>query len=254
MSQLQGRIAVVTGGGRGIGRAVARLLAERGAKVVVSGRSAQHLNDTAREIGGLGIECDVARPDSVTAFAARVRKEVGDPDILINNAGIAHSAPFARETLETWQSILATNLTGTFLVTREFVPAMIQRKRGRIVCVASVGGKVGFRYTAAYCASKHGVIGMMRSLAHEIAETGVTVNAVCPGWTESDMAKNAVDNIASKTGMKAADAERTLADMSPQRRLMTAEEVAETICYLCSDAAAGVHGQAWNIDGGSVMS
>jgi NAD(P)-dependent dehydrogenase (short-subunit alcohol dehydrogenase family) len=247
---LGGRVAVVTGGGRGIGRAVAQALAREGARVTVAGRGRKALDLVAREVGGQAVVCDVTREDDVE----RLRAAVGAADILVANAGVTRSVPLAKETLAGWSEVLATNLTGTFLSVRAFLPSMLERGRGRIVCVASVAARVGFKYTAAYCASKHGVLGLARSLALEVAERGVTVNCVCPGWTDTDMVRSAVANIAGKTGRAAADAERALAEMSPQKRIMTADEVAQVVLFLCRDEAAGVTGQAWNVDGGEVMS
>jgi NAD(P)-dependent dehydrogenase (short-subunit alcohol dehydrogenase family) len=244
---------VVTGGGRGIGRAVAESLARDGARVAVVGRAAGPLDEVARAVSGIAVVCDVAVESEVAAMAARVQKELGDPSIVVNNAGVAHSAAFHRETLADWQRVLGVNLTGTFLVSRAFLPAMLARKTGRIVCVASVAAKIGFKYTAAYCASKHAVLGLVRSLAHEVADRGITVNAVCPGWVETDMARAAAAGIASKTGRSQNDATQTLAEMSPQNRLMTAEEVAGLVRYLVGDEAYGVTGQAWNLDGGQAM-
>jgi NAD(P)-dependent dehydrogenase (short-subunit alcohol dehydrogenase family) len=247
MGSLDGRVALVTGGGRGIGRAVARALAREGARVTVSGRSREALEAVAREIGGQSVVCDVTREDDVAKLA-----EI-PADILVANAGVTHATPLHKETLAGWNELLATNLTGTFLPIRAVLPGMLARKRGRIVCVASVAGKVGFKYTGAYCASKHGVLGLVRSLALEVADRGITVNCVCPGWTETDMVRDAVANISQKTGRNAADAERALAQMSPQNRIMSAEEIAEVTLFLCRDEAAGVTGQAWNVDGGEVM-
>ena len=247
MGCLDGRVAVVTGGGRGIGRAIAQALGREGARVTVTGRSKSALEAVAGEIGGQARVCDVTREDEVARLA-----EI-PADILVANAGTTHAAPLHKETLAGWNEIIATNLTGTFLPIRALLPGMLAKKRGRIVCVASVAAKAGFKYTAAYCASKHGVLGLVRSLALEVADRGITVNCVCPGWTETDMVRDAVKNIADKTGRSAADAERALAEMSPQKRIMSAEEIAEVTLFLCRDEAAGVTGQAWNVDGGEVM-
>ena len=248
MGSLDGRVAIVTGGGRGIGRAVAKALAREGVRVTVTGRSKEALEAVAHEIGGQAIVCDVTREEDVT------RLTVIPADILVANAGVTHATPLHKETLAGWNEVIATNLTGTFLPIRAVLPGMLARKRGRIVCVASVAAKVGFKYTGAYVASKHGVLGLVRSLALEVADRGITVNCVCPGWTETDMVRDAVANISQKTGRSAADAERALAQMSPQNRIMSAEEIAEVTLFLCRDEAAGVTGQAWNVDGGEVMS
>jgi NAD(P)-dependent dehydrogenase (short-subunit alcohol dehydrogenase family) len=206
----------------------------------------------AREIGGIAVSCDVARAESIAALQQQVERELGVPEILVSNAGIAHSARFVDETPERWDALMQVNLRGAFLATRAVLPGMLAKRRGRIVCVASLAGKVGFKYTAAYCASKHGLLGMVRALALELGETGVTVNAVCPGWTESPMADAAVANIATKTARSPADARHTLAEMSPQRRLLRPEEVADVVAFLCSDEAAGICGQAWNVEAGNV--
>ena len=187
-------------------------------------------------------------------MAERVRKELGDPSIVVTSAGLSHAVPFTKETALGFSEMVAVNLHGTFLVVQAFLPAMLKRKQGRIVCIASIAGKVGFKYTAAYCASKHGVLGLVRSLALETAERGVTVNAVCPGWTDTAMVDAAAENIAEKSGMTREQAVAALADMSPQKRLMTPLEVAQVGLFFCSDEAAGINGQAWNIDGGEVMS
>jgi NAD(P)-dependent dehydrogenase (short-subunit alcohol dehydrogenase family) len=247
-------VAVVTGGGRGIGRAVAGALIAHGARVALAGRRREVLDQTAAELGALAVPCDVTREEEVAQLARRVDEALGPVDILVANAGVSHSTPFSRETLADWNRVLAVNLTGAFLCARAFLPAMLERRQGRIICVASVAARVGFKYTAAYCASKHGLLGLVRSLALEVAEQGVTVNAVCPGWTRSEMVEGAVATIARRTGRSPADAEQTLAEMSPQRRIFEPDEIAAVIGWLCGDEAAGVTGQAWNIDGGEVMS
>jgi NAD(P)-dependent dehydrogenase (short-subunit alcohol dehydrogenase family) len=254
MSGLVGQAAVVTGGGRGIGKAVAARLARDGARVAIAGRDAGVLERAARELGALAVPCDVSREDEVERLVARVRAELGAPTIVVNNAGITHSAPFVQETAAALDEVMATNLRGTFLVTRAFLPPMLAARRGRVVCVASVAAKIGFKYTAAYSASKHAVLGLVRSLALEVADQGVTVNAVCPGWVESDMFVAATRNISAKTGRSEAEARAALAAMSPQKRVVDPEEVAAVVSFLCGLEAAGVTGQAWNVDGGSVMS
>jgi NAD(P)-dependent dehydrogenase (short-subunit alcohol dehydrogenase family) len=254
MSGLAGHVAVVTGGGRGIGKAIAARLVRDGARVAIAGRDAGVLERAKQELGALAVPCDVSREDEVARLAERVRAELGDPAIVVNNAGITHSSPFVDETAAALDQIMATNVRGTFLVTRSFLPAMLATRRGRIVCIASVAAKIGFKYTAAYSASKHAVLGLVRSLALEVATHGVTVNAVCPGWVESDMLFAATRNISAKTGRSENDARAALAAMSPQERVVDPEEVAAVVSFLCGEEAHGVTGQAWNVDGGTVMS
>lgn len=249
---MKGRTAVVTGGGSGIGAAVAKRLAAAGANVVVTGRRKERLEEVAKAAGNgaRGIPCDVSSTASVAAFA----KEVGACDILVNNAGIAKSAPLARTDDALWNEILAVNLTGTFLCMRAFLPGMAERGWGRVVNVASIAGKAGMQYTSAYCASKHGVLGLTRAVALECARKGVTVNAVCPGWVDTEMTDGSVANISAKTKMSDAEARAFLASQSPQNRLMTADEIAGLVEYLCGDAAAGITAQAINVDGGQLQS
>jgi len=249
---MKGRTAVITGGGSGIGAAAARRFASQGAKVVLVGRRKDRLDAVAKEIGttARAIACDVASSSAVEAMA----REVGPCDVLVNNAGIAKSAPIAKTDDALWNEILAINLTGTFLCTRAFLPGMAERGWGRVINVASIAGKAGMQYTSAYCASKHGVVGLTRAVALECARKGVTVNAVCPGWVDSEMTDTSVANISGKTKMSEAEARAFLAGQSPQNRLMTPEEIAGLILWLCSDDAAGITAQAINVDGGQLQS
>src|SRR5262245_56214579 len=204
MRALAAQHAVVTGGGRGIGAAIAAALAGEGATVSVLGRDAARLAAQVESLGGKtraqGVAVDVTDEASVRSAFAAVRTRFGRVDILVNNAGQAESAPLARTDLALWQRMLAVNLTGVFLCTREVLPEMATRGTGRIVNVASTAGLVGYAYVAAYCAAKHGVVGLTRATALECAKKGVTVNAVCPGYTETDMVGAAVANIIAKTG------------------------------------------------------
>jgi 3-hydroxybutyrate dehydrogenase len=259
MADLDGRVAVVTGGGRGIGAAIARALSGAGAHVVVSGRDEQALARVVAELreGGRRADhaiCDVARPDDVARLAETVHRVAGPATIVVNNAGIARSAKLADTDEAMWREVLEINLGGSYRVTRAFLADVLTAgARGRIVFIGSTASKIGFSYTSAYSASKHGVLGLCRSLAHELAAKGPTVNCVCPGWVETDMAQQAVDNISARTGRDAGAARKELERMSPQRRLMTAEEVAAVALFLAGDAASAVTGQAWNVDGGQVM-
>ena len=253
--QLAGRHAVVTGATRGIGWAIAEALAGLGAEVTVMGRNEALLAERKSALGGNthAVACDVTDEAAVeSAFAAAVAAN-GAVSILINNAGAAGSAPFHRMTTAHWREMLDTNLTGAFLCARQAYPAMREAGWGRIVTVASTAGLRGYGYIAAYAASKHGVIGMTRSLALEAARTGVTVNAVCPGYTDTDIVREAVGNIVDKTGRTAEDARAELASHNPQSRLIQPWEVAETVAWLCLPASASITGQSIAVAGGEVM-
>ena len=256
---LAGKGAVVTGGGRGIGAAIARFLAAAGASVVVTARSKDQVESLAEELsaGGtkaVGVSCDVAEPAQVEALAEAARDALGQVDVLVNNAGIAGSAPLGRIRLEDWNRIFAVNATGTLLCTQAFAPAMAERGWGRVVNVASVAGKMGAPYIASYAASKHAVVGFTRAIAMELAKTGVTVNAVCPGYVETDMVAFTVDRIAGKTRLDETQARATLEAMSPQGRIFTADEVAHLVLSICHPLAGGINGQALVLDGGAVQS
>lgn len=263
--RLANRTAFITGGGRGIGRAVALMFAREGARVFVVARTTSEVERVAAEVraeqdqvaGGAAAHsaCDVADPASVgRAFAAAAEFFGRAPDILVNNAGVAESSKFAETTDEFWHRHLAINLSGTFHCMREALPAMVARGWGRVVNVASIAGKTGAPYIAAYAASKHGVLGLTRSVALETARTGVTVNAVCPGYVDTDMTTRAVENITTKTGRGTEEALEAVKAMSPQRRLVTPEEVAALALLLASEDGRGITGQAINVDGGAVLS
>jgi NAD(P)-dependent dehydrogenase (short-subunit alcohol dehydrogenase family) len=241
--------ALVTGGGKGIGAAIARRLASDGAEVIVTGRAAAELDAVAAAIGGRAIRADLAD----RADADRLAREVGPVDILVNNAGIAESASLEKTGDDAWDRMIELNATAPFRLIRALAPAMVAAGWGRIVNLASNAGVSGYGYTAAYCASKHAMVGYTRALAVDLARTGVTINAVCPGWVETDMAAAAVARIVAKTGRSAAEAKGTLEAMSPQRRMIQPEEVAHVVAMLCAPEAAGVHGQAILIDGGQVL-
>ncbi len=258
-SRLEGKKAVITGGGRGIGAATARLLAAEGAAVVVSARSQDQVEKIAEELRAqgaraLGVPCDVADPEQVKALRAKAEEALGPVDILVNNAGIATSAPLHATSLEVWNRVLAVNATGTFLCSQTFLPPMIEAGWGRVVNVASVAGKAGAPYISAYCASKHAVVGFTRALAAEVAKSGVTVNAVCPGYVATDMAEQAVTTITKKTRLGDDEARRSLEAMSPQGRIFGSEEVAFQVLSLCDPRAKGINGQALVLDGGALQS
>jgi NAD(P)-dependent dehydrogenase (short-subunit alcohol dehydrogenase family) len=248
-SFLTGKIALVTGGGRGIGAACARALAAAGAGIVVCGRGAADLEAIAKELGGEMIVADLADRASTDAMT----KRVGRVDILVNNAGAAESASLEKTTDAMWDRILELDATSPFRVARALVPGMIAAGWGRVVNIASNAGVSGYGYTAAYCAAKHAMVGFTRALAIDLAKTGVTINALCPGWVETQLATDAVARIAQKTGRSLAEAKQTLEQMSPQRRMIQPEEVAHAAVMLCADAARGIHGQTLVIDGGAIL-
>ncbi len=259
MAELTGRIALVTGGGRGIGRSVALSLASAGADVAVTARSSKELDETAAAIRALGrraesIVCDVSERTQVDAMVARVRTALGDPLILVNNAGIAASAKLTDTTDEMWDRMLRVNASSAFYCTRAVLPLMLAAKWGRIVNMASVAGRAGAPYIAAYTASKHALLGLTRAVAAEVASRGITVNAVCPGYVDTEMTDASAANIVKRTGRTEEDARKILEGFSPQGRLMTAPEVAAMTTYLCSEGARGINGQGIVIDGGALQS
>jgi NAD(P)-dependent dehydrogenase (short-subunit alcohol dehydrogenase family) len=246
---LAGTRALVTGGGRGIGRAVALRLAGAGAHVVVAGRTAAEVEETARAAGGTAVVLDVADRSAI----AGLHERIGAVSVLVNNAGIAESAPYDRTPDAMWDAALAVNVTSAFLLCRAFVPDMVKARWGRVINMASTAGLTGFAYTAAYCASKHALVGLTRALALEVAKSGVTVNAVCPGWVRTRMTDEAVARIVKKTGRTEDDAKQSLERMSPQGRLVEPDEVAHAVAMLCEEAAGAIHGQTIVVDGGQVM-
>ena len=256
---MTGRTALVTGGGRGIGRGCARALGAAGARVAVAARTAREVEAVAAEIRAAGGEawpcaCDVTDAASVRGALDGCEARLGPCDTVVHAAGIAESAPLAKTSDDLWQRMLDVNLTGTFHVLREALPRMAARRFGRVVVLASVAGKAGAPYIAAYVASKHGVLGLVRAAASEYATQGVTVNAVCPGYVDTPMTDAAVARIVATTKRSAADARAVLEHMSPQRRLITVDEVAHVVGALVARAAGSVNGQAWNVDGGAVQS
>ena len=253
----RGPHALVTGGGRGIGAAIATALAADGARVTLLGRDRavleRHAATLPRHAEPRVVVADVADAGAVAAAFADARERNGEVEILVNNAGVAASRAFAKLDAATWNAIIGVNLTGTYHCTREVVPAMIAAGRGRIVNIASTAGLVGGKYIAAYCAAKHGIVGLTRALATELAAKGITVNAVCPGFTESEMLDRALGGIAGATGRTREDAAHAILAHNPLGRFVRADEVAAAVVWLCRPEAAAINGQAIVIDGGEVQ-
>ncbi len=253
-TKLSGRHAVVTGGGRGIGATIARALVEQGAAVTLMGRDAATLEGEAARLRPLGrVHCqavDLADAASTTAAFAAAASALGPVTVLINNAGQAVSAPIGKTDLDLWNRMLAVNLTGTYLGIHAVLPGMLESGWGRIVNIASTAALKGYPYVAAYCAAKHGVLGLTRALALELAKKPVTVNAVCPGYTETDIVRGALANIQAKTGRSEADALAELVKHNPQGRLVQPAEVANAVLWLCLPGSESITGQAISVAGG----
>jgi NAD(P)-dependent dehydrogenase (short-subunit alcohol dehydrogenase family) len=256
---LAGEHAVVTGGSRGIGAVIAEALTAAGARVTVMGRDARDLEVTAARLAGdtradvRAVACDVSDAAAVESAFTDAAAGLGLISILVNNAGQSHAAPAHEMSLEAWQRQIDVNLTGTFLCAQRVLPGMLSARRGRIVNIASIAGLKGFALVAGYCASKHGVIGLTRALALETARHGITVNAVCPGYTEdTGMLQSAVDNLMRAKGRTAEEARAALTRPSPRGTLVTPAEVASVVVWLCSPGASAITGQAIAVAGGEV--
>ena len=249
---LSGHHAVVTGAGSGIGRATAERLAEAGCQVTLIGRHVARLTGTADRIGDLAFAApaDVTDPDALAAAIEAGRDRFGPIDILVNNAGAATSAPFLKTDSDAFRAMLALNLEAPAEAARLVLPGMLTRRWGRIVNVASTAGLKGYPYVSAYVAAKHGLVGLTRAMALEVAAKGVTVNAVCPGFTDTDLVARSIEVLVGKTGRSGDKARAALAASNPQGRLITPDEVAMTIVWLCGEGASGVNGAAVPVAGG----
>jgi NAD(P)-dependent dehydrogenase (short-subunit alcohol dehydrogenase family) len=252
--RLEGHHALVTGGGTGIGAAIAQALAAEGARVTLVGRRREKLEEVGNPLSSVCVSPgDVTVRAEVDRAFDVARAAHGPITILVNNAGAAEAAPFAKVTEDLWRRIMAVNLDALLHCTQAALPDLLAAKAGRIVTIASTAGLKAYPYSAPYVAAKHGAVGLTRALALELAKTGVTANAVCPGFTETDMAAGAIANIREKTGRSEEAARAELARLSPQNRLVTPEEVAAAVLWLCLPESGAMNGQAIAVAGGEVM-
>jgi len=250
MTNIKGSHALVTGGATGIGLAIVKALCAGGVRVTVASRNIQRIEAVTKDLDAVtGMVLDVTDSGSVRS----VFEAAGPVDILVNNSGIALAAPFDSTTQEQLANVMAVNLTGVFHCMQAALPSMREQNYGRIVNIASTAGLRGYAYTSAYSASKHGVIGMTRSLALELASTGITANSICPGFTDTQIVADATANISKVTGRTQEEALAELVNHNPQKRLVTPVEVADTVLWLCGENSRSINGQAIAIAGGEVM-
>lgn len=249
---------LITGGARGIGAAIARALADSAATITLLGRNEAPLEESRAKLARGSrqhgfVVADVTDPRQIEAAFERARDERGPIDILVNNAGQAQSAPFNNTSLELWERMISANLTGTFLCCKAALPGMIDQGGGRIINIASTAAQKGYAYVSAYVAAKHGVLGLTRALALEVARKGITVNAVCPGYTDTDILREGIANVVAKTGRSEEDALAEFARGNPQQRIVRPEEVADAVRWLCGSSASAITGQAISVSAGEVM-
>ena len=254
MGDLKDKHVVVTGGGRGIGAAIADEMDRLGARITLMGRTELALNAKAERLQrAAAVQVDVADEKTVQEGFGAAIADFGPVDILVNNAGAAHSSPFTRMDSNSWEQSLAVNLNGVFYCSSQVLDGMLEADWGRIINIASTAGLTGYAYVSAYCAAKHGVIGLTRSLALELAGTGITVNAICPGYTNTDLIAGAITRIMEKTGMSREDAEHRLKSVNPQHRFIEPAEVAAAAAWLCLPGTESITGQSIPVAGGEIM-
>jgi NAD(P)-dependent dehydrogenase (short-subunit alcohol dehydrogenase family) len=255
---LSDRVALVTGGSGGLGRCLARAFARQGYRVAITSRDAKKLSEATQEIAEpafpvLALPCDIRHKDQVESLAEELRTRLGPVQVLINNAGIARAMSFLEMPDSLWDETLRTNLTGAYHCCKAFLPGMIEAGWGRIINIASTAGKVGYPYVTAYASSKHGLLGLTRSLALETARLRITVNAICPGYIDDDRTRDNARLMAEKTGRSVEETLALFAGSAPQNRLIQTDEVASLALHLASENSGGITGQAINVDGGAVM-
>jgi len=258
MSDLNPKIVLITGGSGGLGRALASIFSAQGHRVVITARHQDKLDATAAQMATNGrqvvaLPCDITDRDQVKSLAEKIATRLGAVQILINSAGIARAVNFADMPDDLWEETLETNLTGPYNCCKIFLPDMIQAKWGRVINIASTTAKVGYRHVTAYTASKHGLLGLTRSLALETAQQGITVNAICPGYVDDERTRENAKLMAEKTGKSTEEILTLFAASAPQNRLIAPEEVASLVLLMASEKLAGMTGQAINVDGGAVM-